>query len=134
MKWQFVKGPLSLAFDVGGAYGHCPFIFDVINEAKSYTIYPELLVGNGRFYAAARTLMVHTDELKTTHGELLRSYTDWYPQVFVGGSFGDRFRVIPELSLTFGLWNRSTLPVPGIGVAFRYGPGGSADDGEIIDW
>ncbi len=137
VKWLFVKSPFSLAFDVGGSYGHAPFIFDVADEAKVYAVYPELLVGIGRFYAAARALMVHTDEIRTTHGVKLDSTTTWLPQVFVGGSFGDRLRVIPELSLTFGEFYRRTLlvlPVPGIGIALQYGPSGSEDNGEVIDW
>jgi len=136
VKWQFVRNPLSIAFYVGGSYGHTPFIFDVADEAKVYTVYPELLVGNGRFYAAARALVVHTDEIRKTHYVALDSITAWYPQVFIGGSFGDRLRVIPELSLTFGEFYRRGLlpPVPGIGIALQYGPGASEDDDEILDW
>ena len=136
VKWQFVRNPLSIAFDVGGSYGHSPFIFDVMAETKSYTVYPELLVGNGHFYAAARALMVRIDEIKETHGIRLDSTTTWLPQVFVGGLFGDRLRVIPELSLTFGEFYRRTLlpPVSGIGIALQYGPGASEDDDEILDW
>jgi hypothetical protein len=132
VKWQFAKTPFSLAFDVGGSYGHTPFIVDVMDEAKSYTVYPELLVGSDRFHAAVRALMVHSDEIKKTHSIRLDSTTMWYPQVFVGGSSGDRFRVISELSLTFGLWNRRMRPNLGIGVAFQYGPGASSVEDEFL--
>ena len=135
VKWQFLRGPLSAAFDVGGSYSRAPGLPDISSEANVFGVFPELLVGSEWIYAAGRMLMMHTDEFKTTHGEPLRSYTNWYPQVFVGGSFGDRFRVMPELSLTFSLWNHpNARPVLGIGVAFTYGPEVASDDASTIEW
>jgi len=135
VKWQFLRGPVGAAFDVGGSYGRAPYLFDISNEANVFGVFPGLLVGSERVYTAVRMLMMHTDEFKTSHGERLSSYTNWYPQVFVGGSFGDRFRVMPELSLTFSLWNHpNARPVVGIGVAFTYGPEAASDDASNNGW
>lgn len=129
VKWQFLNGPLLAALDVGGSYGHSPFLNDVIDEAVYLSAYPALLVGSDRVYVAARPLMVHTDERRLAHGVPVSSYTDWYPQVIVGGSFGDRLRVMPELSFAFGMGNRQNPSIlPGIGIAIRYGPDAPAEE------
>ncbi len=135
VKWQFLRGPLAAAFDVGGSYSRAVGLPDISNEANVFGVYPEFLVGSERIFGAARMLVAYTDELSTTHGEPVRAYTDWFPQVFVGGSFGDRFRVMPELSVTFGLSGSQKLqPVLGIGVALTYGSEDMSDDASTGEW
>jgi hypothetical protein len=135
MKWQFLRGPLAAAFDVGGSYSRVLGLPDISNEANIFGVYPELLVGGERIFGAARMMLAYTHELSTSHGEPLRSYTRWYPQVFVGGSFGDRFRVMPELSVSFGLSGSQNLqPLLGIGVAFTYGSEDMSDDASTDEW
>jgi hypothetical protein len=128
-KWQFLNGPLLAALDVGGSYGRSPYMFDISEEADYLTAYPQLIVGSDRIHASARVPIVHHIGYKYNDWRP-DTTTNWYPQVLVGGSFGDRLRVMPELSLTFGTGNRQSPRVlPGIGLAFRYGPGASTEQG-----
>jgi hypothetical protein len=128
VKWQFLRGPFAAAFDVGGSYSYAPRMIDMSSEVNVFGVYPELIVGSERIYGAARMLRVHA-------GEFVTPLTAWHPQVFVGGSFGDQFRVTPELSLTIGLWDPADRsPVLGLGVAFTYCPQAESDDASPFGW
>ena len=131
VKWQFLRGPLQAAINVGGSYGRTPYFPDISEEADILAAYPGLIIGSDRIYASARALMVHSIGYRYNDWRP-DTTTTWYPQVLVGGSFGDRLRVVPELSLTFGTGNRQDPHVlPGIGIAIKYGPDVSAEESPL---
>jgi hypothetical protein len=122
VKWQFLRRPLLMAFGFGGSYGDYPG-----NYEGYWSVYPELFLGSHRVFCAARAVRLY--ELQhEQHG----TYVDgqWMPIFSVGGSFGGKFRVMPELSVRMeeAYTDGKLQPVPGIGVAFQYTMGKDEND------
>ena len=123
VKCQLLKNPLLMALDFGGSYGYAPPIPDETGGSGDIiTAYPELIVGNNRFYGALRPMIVYSIGHSAHPGGAQNSYADWFPQVFAGGSFGHRFVVMPEVSLGFWRQDGSTYLLPGFGAAFQWRP------------
>ena len=134
VKWQFLNGPLLAALDIGGSYSRLPYMTD-INEGGDkdiLTLCPEIVVGRDWIYASARALIVNSIG-RSYNNRRPATTTGWFPQVVVGGSFGDRLRVMPELSLAYGLGSGEHPSVlPGVGIAVKYGP--DVSDEESLSW
>ncbi len=121
LKYQLLRKPLLVAADVGLSYGRFCDMPDAGNDYDYLTLYPELLLGTSHVYTAVRaTGEYEIEHVKYDHHTNVTAR--WLPQLFLGGSFGNRFRIQPELYLTVPWSGGKPDILPGIGLAFQYRP------------
>lgn len=118
VRWQMLSDPLPVTAGLGGSYAGLQGDAGDEGDDISFTaVYPSLAVGTDRLWAAARGIIVAsgvTDEVFLS-GQL------W--GLVVGTSFGDRLRLLPELSVYVG----PDDALVGLGLGLQLGTGD--DDG-----
>lgn len=110
VKYQVVDADVDVAADlgvsVGGAFG-----------GGTFAAYPAVLVGTERFFVGGRmTMMTGSIELFSTDA----TYSGTVPNVMVGGSIGNKIRIMPEVNVYFD----EPSFLPGLGVQYRFGEDG----------
>ena len=120
VKYQFRKGPLDGAFDLGVSYWPTtnadPFGMDYIQE---FGLYPMVLFSRAHYFYGARAVCVR--QVRNDRVSILLM-----PGAIAGLSIGNRFRFLPSIGVYYCApdhWTR-TLPLAyglGFGLEYEFG-------------
>jgi hypothetical protein len=95
VKYQFRDGPLRLAADLGFSSGvPIDMGFDSHDRVFTMNFCPAFIACGEHWYAGTR--LIYT---RSRHIDSHRTGVNWRQGIFAGGSFGRRFRLLPELDL-----------------------------------
>jgi hypothetical protein len=121
VKYRFCDRPVRLAADIGLSSGAPIDVgFDSNDRMFTTSFCPAVIAGGESWYAGARLMYS-----LTRHVDFHSTHISWQQGAFVGGSFGHRLRLLPELDLYVPL-NQSYEKIPNsvkvsltVGLQFR---------------
>lgn len=119
VKRQVLRDPLYVAADLGASV-FVSFIYDETGPIYLLGLYPMVLAGTEHVYAGARLSLLGGGNLED---DALIDFTGVgvLPGAVVGGKFGTRLQVLPELNLYVLPEDGSVLLVPALGLQYSFG-------------
>lgn len=115
LKYQVLKDPFFLSFDLASFYATIPTLFDEDENINTFGITPLILVGNRTFYGGAKIYSISRFDKIDLFGSIskLRA-TESMPALVLGATLGKNAKIIPEVNIYF--FGGETVLIFGIGL------------------